>query len=67
MKLARKALSSIKMAKVFRSVDEVIADENIRAFFSDIDKIMDDKEMYIEICEEKIGGYKSICSRHSFQ
>ncbi|ADE36430.1 hypothetical protein [Methanohalophilus mahii] len=67
LKLARKAYLSIKMVKVFKSVDEVIADKDIDSFFSNLDKIMVDNEKHIEICEEKIGGYRSICSRHSFQ
>ncbi|APH39179.1 hypothetical protein [Methanohalophilus halophilus] len=64
--LARKVYSSIKEAKV-ESLGEVIADKNVNTFFSDIDKIMADKEKHIEICEEKIGSYKSISSSHSFQ
>lgn len=66
VKLARKVYSSIKEAKV-ESVGEVIVDKNVNTFFSDIDKIMADKEKHIEICEKKIGGYKSISSTHSFQ
>jgi hypothetical protein len=66
LKLARNVYSSIKKAKV-GSINDVIAEERVNSFISDIDKIIIDKEKHIEICKEKIGGYKSIHSTQSFQ
>lgn len=66
VKLARNAYSSIKKVK-FGLINDVIAEEKVNSFFSDIDKIIADKEKHIDTCEEKVGGYKSIHSTQSFQ